>query len=128
MDSATSSYEGARDLIKHQYRPPLAHAVAPAAWWVGRTLSNAVSWLSFGTTATAATEIPKAGHILLAAAPVSSALLLNQDLNNMVDGALLQLLSRRDPKAKRFAQLQHRLMQLKTEPTDAARLLGAGPA
>lgn len=107
MDSATGYYEGLRDIFKGQYRPPLACSVSPVAWGLGRMVSNALSWLSFGTTAISARDyIPKVGNALIAPAPLSSALLLNENLNAASDDLLLWGIGKVNPKAERFNHLR----------------------
>lgn len=121
MDSATSYFEGIRDLIKNQYRPPLAHAVSPIAWYLGRAISTIGSWLSFGTTATAARDyIPKVGTALIGPAPLSSALLLNENLNWSVDDAILWANSKCDSRAKQFTHLNDSFLKFKEKVQDAS--------
>jgi hypothetical protein len=114
VDSATSYYEGLRDLIKGQYRPPLAHAVSPKAWCIGRAVSTVLSWFSFGTTAIGARDyIPKAGKGLIAPAPLSSALLLNENMNWSADDFLLWAHSKCDPKVERFSHVNDSLLRFR---------------
>ena len=119
MDSAVSSYESLRDLANNQYRLPLGHAVSPLAWWIGRVFSNAVALLSFGTTATAAGYIPRVGNGLIAPAPFSSALLLNEHLNWTMDDLLLWTHSQCNPIVKKATHLNHSLTKFKEKIQDA---------
>jgi hypothetical protein len=120
MDSAQDYYEGIRDVIKGQYRPPLAYSVSPIGWGVGRAFSTIGSWLSFGTTATAARDyIPQVGNAFIGPAPLSSALLLNQNLNSTADHFLLSLKSKWDSKTKQFAHLNDSITKFKQEVESA---------
>lgn len=113
IDSARSYYEGLRDVAKGQYRRPLAASIAPRQWLVGRVVSTALSWFSFGTTAVSARDyVPKAGDTLVSLAPVSSALLLNDSLNGSSDKIVLWANSR-DAKVKRFMHLDKTLRAVK---------------
>jgi hypothetical protein len=114
MDSATSYYEGLRDIIKGQYRPPLAHAVSPKAWYIGRAVSTVCSWFSFGTTAIGARDyIPKVGSGLIAPAPLSSALLLNENMNWSADDLLLWAKSKCDSKVEKFNHINSSLQNFR---------------
>lgn len=114
MDSATSYYQGFRDIIMGQYRPPLAHAVSPKAWYVGRAISTVGSWFGFGTTAVGARDyIPKVGNGLMVPAPLSSALLLNENLNWSADDFLLWAKSKCDSKAERFNHINNSLLKFR---------------
>ncbi len=109
-NSAKNYYEGARDYLTGQFRPPLAHSVSPACWYVGRILSNIVSWLSFGTTALGALNYFPAGDIVCWPAPLSSALLLNDNLVMASDDTLLWIKSQCNSDISRIAHI-HRALQ-----------------
>lgn len=92
MDSAKNLYDSLRDLCTRQYRPPLAYSVSPITWSIGRVFSNALSWLSFGTTAISARDyVPVIGNALIFPAPLSSSLYLAEGLNEISDRVVLKI-------------------------------------
>lgn len=114
IDSAKSYYAGIRDIVKGQYRPPLACVTCPRKWLAGRVMSTALSWSSFGTTAVSARDyIPKAGNALISLAPTSSALLLGESLNETSDQFTSWINSRSDVKAKQFTNLSKSVLNFK---------------
>lgn len=114
IDSAKNYYEGIRDIIKGTYRPPLAHAMSPKLWTIGRVASTALAWFSFGTTAISVRDyIPVAGNALIALAPISSALLLRESLNQGSDQLVLWGSSKHDAAANRFVHLHNGILGLK---------------
>jgi hypothetical protein len=133
MDSAVSYYEGLRNILKKQYRPPLAHAVSPVAFYIGRAISTQVSWLSFGTTGLGARDyIPKVGKALIAPAPISSALILTENLNWTGDEFLLWAMSKCDSKVNKFNYISKGLSKFKeiianSDPQSLQRFLEGIP-
>ena len=116
VDSSVNYYEGIRDVLSKQYRPPLAKTVAPVSWVAGRVFANLVSWLSFGTTGTAARDyVPLVGNILMGIAPISSALLLHETLNGTVDDSLLWIHSKCSKRIQMFKSLNQSLLEFKNQ-------------
>lgn len=113
VDSAKNYYEGMRDIATGRYRPPLAYSFSPCAWYVGRIISNGLSWLSFGTSALGARDYLPAGDVMAWAAPISSALLLNDTLGSSWDAVVLWMKSNIDPEVKKIARVYTAVLKFK---------------
>lgn len=121
MDSAVNYYEGGRDLIRGRYASPIAKQIAPKSWWTARAAAATFAWLAFGTTATAAGYLPKVGSSFTAIAPLSAALLLNAQLNEVADACVLWT-HRGKEEVKQFQSLRKALLEWKEELQNPAIL------
>lgn len=120
VNSAKNYYEGMRDIFKGQYRPPLACSVSPVSWFIGRSISNVVSWFSFGTNALGARDyFPKIGNALIWPAPLSSTLILNDTLAMTSDDILLWMHSKSNRNVQRISHINSGLQKFKEKIQNA---------
>ncbi len=120
IGSAANFYEGLRDIMKGQYRIPLACAVSPVAWCLGRIASAFLSCTSFGTTAISASDyVPKGENLVWPSAPISAALLLGGDLNETSDSLILFAKSKTNATIRQFALLHKHLLFFKRKVQNA---------